>query len=370
MQDGSSGAASLGNSSPDATDCVVCGDKSSGKHYGQFSCEGCKSFFKRSIRRSLSYTCRATKNCAIDVQHRNQCQYCRLTKCIRMGMRKEGRRSNETQTAVSAVQRGRLPVTMPSLFPPNMFLRSPFPFMSVPFNPLMTAQFTKPSIKESIFEFAAQTIFATVNWARTSMSNLVKGDQLILLRHSWTPIFIFALAQSNFALNLSTHLTAVTATAASTENGSSSLGSKSEDEEKSEEKPERVFDEPQFQGFQAKIDKIRDFHLDVVESSSLRAVLLFSCDEEALEEKGKIEEIVEKLKSAVDEYCKMNKRSERYHQICECLQLLKSTRNLPISRLFFSRLLGTTPLETILSDLLITPPPPTLPFFPQLPSRN
>lgn len=31
--------------------------------------------------------------------------------------------------------------------------------------------------------------------------------------------------------------------------------------------------------FQAKIDKIRDFHLDVVESSSLRAVLLFSCGE-------------------------------------------------------------------------------------------
>lgn len=78
-------------------DCVVCGDKSSGKHYGVFTCEGCKSFFKRSIRRNLSYTCRSNRDCQIDQHHRNQCQYCRLKKCFRVGMRKE------------AVQRGRIP---------------------------------------------------------------------------------------------------------------------------------------------------------------------------------------------------------------------------------------------------------------------
>lgn len=71
-------------------ECTVCGDKSSGKHYGQFTCEGCKSFFKRSVRRNLSYTCRANRNCPIDQHHRNQCQYCRLKKCLKVGMRREG----------------------------------------------------------------------------------------------------------------------------------------------------------------------------------------------------------------------------------------------------------------------------------------
>lgn len=84
-----------GSSTPDAKtqhiECVVCSDKSSGKHYGQFTCEGCKSFFKRSVRRNLTYTCRGNRNCPIDQHHRNQCQYCRLKKCLKMGMRREGR---------------------------------------------------------------------------------------------------------------------------------------------------------------------------------------------------------------------------------------------------------------------------------------
>ncbi|VDO25417.1 unnamed protein product, partial [Schistosoma margrebowiei] len=62
----------------------------SGKHYGQHTCEGCKSFFKRSVRRQLNYTCRSNKQCPIDIHHRNQCQYCRFQKCIQVGMRKEG----------------------------------------------------------------------------------------------------------------------------------------------------------------------------------------------------------------------------------------------------------------------------------------
>ena len=53
---------------------------------------GCKSFFKRSVRRNLTYQCRGSRSCPIDQHHRNQCQHCRLRKCFKMGMRKEGKR--------------------------------------------------------------------------------------------------------------------------------------------------------------------------------------------------------------------------------------------------------------------------------------
>ena len=47
--------------------CSVCGDTSSGKHYGILACNGCSGFFKRSVRRRLIYRCQAgSGNCVID----------------------------------------------------------------------------------------------------------------------------------------------------------------------------------------------------------------------------------------------------------------------------------------------------------------
>ncbi|XP_068084382.1 photoreceptor-specific nuclear receptor-like [Anabrus simplex] len=69
--------------------CRVCGDKASGKHYGVPSCDGCRGFFKRSIRRNLDYVCKENGRCVVDVTRRNQCQACRFNKCLQVNMKRD-----------------------------------------------------------------------------------------------------------------------------------------------------------------------------------------------------------------------------------------------------------------------------------------
>lgn len=70
--------------------CVVCSDRASGYHYGVFTCEGCKGFFKRTVQKQLTYNCKENRSCDINQYTRNKCQACRYEKCVATGMLKEG----------------------------------------------------------------------------------------------------------------------------------------------------------------------------------------------------------------------------------------------------------------------------------------
>ncbi|XP_077401258.1 peroxisome proliferator-activated receptor alpha a isoform X1 [Vanacampus margaritifer] len=65
--------------------CRVCSDKASGFHYGVHACEGCKGFFRRTVRLKLEYD-KCEHHCKIQKKNRNKCQYCRFHKCLSVGM--------------------------------------------------------------------------------------------------------------------------------------------------------------------------------------------------------------------------------------------------------------------------------------------
>uniref|UniRef100_A0A8C1W9T9 RAR related orphan receptor A n=1 Tax=Cyprinus carpio TaxID=7962 RepID=A0A8C1W9T9_CYPCA len=93
--------------------CKICGDKSSGIHYGVITCEGCKGFFRRSQQSNAAYSCPRQKNCLIDRTSRNRCQHCRLQKCLAVGMSRDavkfGRMSKKQRDSLYAeVQKHRL----------------------------------------------------------------------------------------------------------------------------------------------------------------------------------------------------------------------------------------------------------------------
>ena len=196
--------------------CKVCGDFSSGKHYGIFACDGCAGFFKRSIRRGREYGCKSGEedSCVIDKTHRNQCRGCRLRRCLKVGMNREavqherGPRNSTIRKQMadlsSASQLG-LPLvnmsTMPGLyisppFTPNVSL-SPERKVKTEFSPSLPP--TPPpaldlSSKSKVSNTAAEILFFNCRWVKLipAFKLLSSADQDHLYRHCWLPLFIIS----------------------------------------------------------------------------------------------------------------------------------------------------------------------------------
>ncbi|CAF2491112.1 unnamed protein product [Rotaria sp. Silwood2] len=74
----------------DISPCYVCGAKAHGYNFDQITCESCKAFFRRNALKSMDkFRCRNNNNCVVTPTTRKRCKRCRLTKCFKVGMRKE-----------------------------------------------------------------------------------------------------------------------------------------------------------------------------------------------------------------------------------------------------------------------------------------
>lgn len=96
--------------------CPICGDKISGFHYGIFSCESCKGFFKRTVQNRKNYVCLRGGPCPISIATRKKCPACRFEKCLQRGMKLEAIREDRTRGGRSTYQCSyTLPMLSPSL---------------------------------------------------------------------------------------------------------------------------------------------------------------------------------------------------------------------------------------------------------------
>ncbi|XP_065118439.1 nuclear receptor subfamily 2 group F member 1-B [Paramisgurnus dabryanus] len=325
-------------------ECVVCGDKSSGKHYGQFTCEGCKSFFKRSVRRNLTYTCRANRTCPVDQHHRNQCQYCRLKKCLKVGMRRE------------AVQRGRMAPNQPN--PGHYMLTNGDPltgqcYLSGYISLLLRAE-SYPASRygnqcmqsgnimsiENICELAARLLFSAVEWAKNIpfFPDLQITDQVSLLRLTWSELFVLNAAQCAMPIHVAPLLAAAGLHASPM----------------TADRVVAFMDHIRF--FQEQVEKLKALQVDSAEYSCAKAIVLFTSDACGLSDVPHIEGLQEKSQCALEEYVRSQYPNQpmRFGKLLLRLPALRMVSSAVIEQLFFVRLVGKTPIETLIRDMLLS----------------
>ncbi|KAK6195902.1 hypothetical protein SNE40_001233 [Patella caerulea] len=99
---------------PIGNPCPICGDKISGYHYGIYTCESCKGFFKRTVQNKKTFVCHRNSDCEVNIYNRKKCPACRFVRCLEMGMRLAAIRRDRTRGGRSSYEGCLAPKSKPS----------------------------------------------------------------------------------------------------------------------------------------------------------------------------------------------------------------------------------------------------------------
>ncbi|XP_051899773.1 retinoic acid receptor RXR-beta-A-like isoform X2 [Pristis pectinata] len=322
--------------------CSICGDRSSGKHYGVYSCEGCKGFFKRTVRKDLTYTCRDSKDCTVDKRQRNRCQYCRYQKCLATGMKREAVQE-ERQRSRERGEEAESTSGANDEMPVEKILEAE---LAVEQKPDLQADGsasdgTSPNDPvTNICQAADKQLFTLVEWAKRipHFSDLPLDDQVILLRAGWNELLIASFSHRSITVKdgilLATGLHVHRNSAHSAGVGA-------------------IFDRV----LTELVSKMRDMQMDKSELGCLRAIILFNPDAKGLSNPADVEVLREKVYASLESYCKQRYPDQlgRFAKLLLRLPALRSIGLKCLEHLFFFKLIGDTPIDTFLMEMLEAP---------------
>uniref|UniRef100_A0A667YD01 Retinoic acid receptor RXR n=1 Tax=Myripristis murdjan TaxID=586833 RepID=A0A667YD01_9TELE len=349
--------------------CAICGDRSSGKHYGVYSCEGCKGFFKRTVRKDLSYTCRDNKECLVDKRQRNRCQYCRYQKCLAMGMKREGMsgmvwckrlklicRAVQEERQRNREREGELEcsIAVNEEMPVEKILEAETAVeqRTELHSDGGSAANSPHDAVTNICQTADKQLFALVEWAKRipHFSELPLDDQVILLRAGWNELLIASFSHRSIALK-----DGVLLASELHRDNAHSAGVAAIFDRESVQSAEvgAIFDRV----LTELVSKMRDMQMDKTELGCLRAIVLFNPDAKGLSNTSEVELLREKVYASLEAYCKQKypEQQGRFAKLLLRLPALRSIGLKCLEHLFFFKLIGDTPIDTFLMEMLEAP---------------
>lgn len=350
--------------------CSICGDKASGKHYGVYSCEGCKGFFKRTVRKDLTYACREDRNCIVDKRQRNRCQYCRYQKCLMCGMKREA--VQEERSRGSKANQSKAEELFPTSTVKDLTVErildaeqksetqnsdNAIPYLRVEKSSMVPTEYKGPV--SHLCQMVNRQIYQLVDFARRlpHFTALQKADQVMLLKSGWNELLIATVAWRSVDF-------------VEPDESVNVMGS----QERRYRQPLVMCIGPNFTMHRnsaalANVTpifdrilteltiKMKKLNLDKTELACLKAIILLNSDLRGLQAKNEIDALREKVYASLEEYCRRNHAADdgRFAQLLLRLPALRSISLKCLDHLFFFHLIGDKSIEQFFTEMLDKP---------------